>query len=289
MDDVFIDVTTKVVNHDMKTPCYWNSFRITGPLWGHPPIADEPPLMTLTSQWTHDVIIPSLLCQNYVTTSFWRNNDVIVTSCVHWGRLAGGYQECHDETWTDAPLRWRHNDHAGVSNHQPHGCLLNRLFRHRSNKTSKLCVTGLWAGNSPGPVNSPHKGPVTRKMFPFDDVIMTLKLMMVADEMPSKSRQTISNHHTDWDNGLHYSYYATSIIKQAFFERGQKFGNPLISLLRTGSTSHNDYVLWSLGNFTPIEAVHLFSSVCIIWPYCRILRELIFCCHGNALPTEQSV
>ena len=23
------------------------------------------------------------------------------------------------------------------------------------------------------PVNSPHKGPVTRKMFPFDDVIMT--------------------------------------------------------------------------------------------------------------------
>ena len=26
--------------------------------------------------------------------------------------------------------------------------------------------------NSPGPVNSPHKGPVTGKMFPFDDVIM---------------------------------------------------------------------------------------------------------------------
>ena len=27
-------------------------------------------------------------------------------------------------------------------------------------------------GNSPGPVNSPHKWPVTRQMFPFDDVIM---------------------------------------------------------------------------------------------------------------------
>ena len=24
------------------------------------------------------------------------------------------------------------------------------------------------------PVNSPHKGPVTRKMFPFDDVIMSI-------------------------------------------------------------------------------------------------------------------
>ena len=27
-----------------------------------------------------------------------------------------------------------------------------------------------------GPVNSPHKGPVTRKMFPFDDVIMLVTL-----------------------------------------------------------------------------------------------------------------
>ena len=70
------------------------------------------------------------------------------------------------------PLQWHHNDHDGVSNHQPHGCLLNRLFRRRSKKTSKLRVTGLCVGNSPGPVNSPHKWPVTRKMFPFDDVIM---------------------------------------------------------------------------------------------------------------------
>ena len=69
-------------------------------------------------------------------------------------------------------LLWRHNDHDSVSNHQPHDCLLSRLFRHRSKKTSKLRVTGLCVGNSPGPVNSPHKGPVTRKMFPFDDVIM---------------------------------------------------------------------------------------------------------------------
>ena len=71
------------------------------------------------------------------------------------------------------PLHWRHNDHDSVSNHQPHGCLLNRLFRRRSKKTSKFRVTGLCVGNSPGPVNSPHKGPVTRKMFPLDDVIMT--------------------------------------------------------------------------------------------------------------------
>ena len=33
--------------------------------------------------------------------------------------------------------------------HQPHDCLLNRLFRRRSKKISKLRVTGLCAGNSP--------------------------------------------------------------------------------------------------------------------------------------------
>ena len=48
------------------------------------------------------------------------------------------------------PLRWRHNGRDSVSNRQPHDCLLNRLFRRRSKKTSKLRVTGLCAGNSPG-------------------------------------------------------------------------------------------------------------------------------------------
>ena len=43
-------------------------------------------------------------------------------------------------------LHWRHNDHDCVSNHQPHGCLLNRLLRRRSKKTSKLRVTGLFTG-----------------------------------------------------------------------------------------------------------------------------------------------
>ena len=35
------------------------------------------------------------------------------------------------------------------TNHQPYDCLLNRLFRCRSKKTSELCVTGLCEGNSP--------------------------------------------------------------------------------------------------------------------------------------------
>ena len=38
-------------------------------------------------------------------------------------------------------LQWRHNGCGGVSNHQPHDYLLNRLFRNRWKKTSKLRAT----------------------------------------------------------------------------------------------------------------------------------------------------
>ena len=45
---------------------------------------------------------------------------------------------------------WRNNEHDGVSNQKCHDCLLNRLFRHRSKKISKLRITGRCEGNSPG-------------------------------------------------------------------------------------------------------------------------------------------
>ena len=48
------------------------------------------------------------------------------------------------------PLQWRHYGQDSVWNHQPYDCLLNRLLRRRSKKTSKLRVTGLCVGNSPG-------------------------------------------------------------------------------------------------------------------------------------------
>ena len=64
----------------------------------------------------------------------------------------GGWSICQIWEWSNTfiqTLRWRHNDRDGVSNHQPYHCLLNRLFRRRSEKTSKIRVTGLCARNSP--------------------------------------------------------------------------------------------------------------------------------------------
>ena len=49
----------------------------------------------------------------------------------------------------------------------------------QSKHQSSASLAFVW-GIHRGPVNSPHKWPVTRKMFPFDDVIM-ITLDMVTD------------------------------------------------------------------------------------------------------------
>ena len=71
-------------------------------------------------------------------------------------------------------LQWRYNGRDGVSNHQPHDRLLNRLFGRISKKTAKLRVTGLCAGNSPGTGEFPAQMASNAEKFPFDDVIMLL-------------------------------------------------------------------------------------------------------------------
>ena len=52
-------------------------------------------------------------------------------------------------------LQWRDNDHDSISNHQPRGCLFNRLFRRRSKKTPKLRVTSPLCGEFTGPGEFP--------------------------------------------------------------------------------------------------------------------------------------
>ena len=73
-------------------------------------------------------------------------------------------------TYTMA-LRWRHNGHSGISNHQPHHCLLKRLDRRRSKHPSSPLLPFV-QGIHWWPVNSLHKWPVTWKMFPFNDVMI---------------------------------------------------------------------------------------------------------------------
>ena len=82
-------------------------------------------------------------------------------------------------------LQWRHNRHDGVSNNQPHDCLLNCLFRRGSKKTSKSLSLAFVRGINRWPVNSPHKWPVTWKMFSLDDIIMGINSLAFYDGLLS--------------------------------------------------------------------------------------------------------
>ena len=69
----------------------------------------------------------------------------VVIRCVHWTMQMWVLQ-----TWIKALGLYIVMGRDSVSNHQPHDCLFNRFFRRRLKETSKLRVTGLCAGNSPG-------------------------------------------------------------------------------------------------------------------------------------------
>ena len=78
----------------------------------------------------------------------------------------------HAAWWNLAILKWRHNWRDGVSNHQSY--IVDSTvysWADQSKHQSSASLAFVWVIHR-GPVNSPHKCPVTRKMIPFHDVIM---------------------------------------------------------------------------------------------------------------------
>ena len=97
-------------------------------------------------------------------------------------------------------LQWRHKDHDSVSNHQPHGCLLNRLFRRRSNKASKLRVTGLCVGNSPDRWIPRTKDQLRGKFFHL--MTSSCEVVMIGSKQfsthPATTKQLMISLLNDW-------------------------------------------------------------------------------------------
>ena len=70
------------------------------------------------------------------------------------------------------PLQWRHNERNDVSNHQRLcSTVCSGAYQGKCQRSALLAFV---RGIHRWPVDSPHKGPVTRKMFPFDNVILVL-------------------------------------------------------------------------------------------------------------------
>ena len=104
-------------------------------------------MCTFTSLWRRRLenetrlLRPSILLLLHITMRL-RYYDEHTSESLH--------RQATEHPWFWKLLQWRHHGNDSVSDHQPYDCLLNRLFRPRSKKTSKLRVTGLCAGDSPG-------------------------------------------------------------------------------------------------------------------------------------------
>ena len=94
-------------------------------------------------------------------------------------------------------LHWRHNERNGVLNHQPHVFFAAADQRKHQSSSPLPFVRGIhrW------PLNSPHKWPVTRKMFPFDDVIIYV----------------VVNFLIAWKIHVFSTFYAAVKVKRLYF------------------------------------------------------------------------
>ena len=74
-------------------------------------------------------------------------------------------------------LKWPHNERDVVSNYARLDCLLGSNFKENIKAPRHWPLWGeTTCGRYRWPVDSPHKGPVTRKVYPFDDVNMNIQV-----------------------------------------------------------------------------------------------------------------
>ena len=123
---------------------------------------------------------------------------------IHRGYMRTGWGCCCGTPWkvnmmwisTRLALRWRHNERDGISNHRCLDCLLYRLFRRSSQKYQSSASLAFERAIQRWPVDSPHKGLATRKMFPFENVIMAWP------QIPSWTNADLLTSRTYWTQSI---------------------------------------------------------------------------------------
>ena len=91
----------------------------------------------------------------------------------HWPAMGSIIDKRHI-AFSQMSLQWCRNERDDISNHHTsftivHSTVYSGTDQRKHQNSAPLAF--VW-GIHRSPVNSPHKGPVTRKIFPFDDVIM---------------------------------------------------------------------------------------------------------------------
>ena len=145
--------SSHITSRDITMTSQWVGWRLNSPaspLFTQPFIRAQikenikaPRHWPLCGEFTGTGEFPEQMASNAETVSiWWRHHEL----CVRFALCCVPRQYGTGQFYPS--LHWLHNEHDGVSNHRRLDCLLNRLFRRRSKKTSKLRVTGLCDGNS---------------------------------------------------------------------------------------------------------------------------------------------
>ena len=197
-------------------------------------------------------------------------NNIVLWDCYVSLSYAGPY--IYDTRIWSSPLfslQWRHNGRDGVSNHQPHNCLLKCLSGADQRKHQSSASLAFVRGIHRWPVNSPHKWPVTLKMFLLDDVIMLI-VSVIKGTRPSTSSvlttflgifcpsfatycdiyafrsQDDVNHNGSWNNE---KYRGVSSVQQALLSSlavSLHIINPRITVIFNINSLHAAHAKFSL-------------------------------------------
>ena len=131
------------------------------------------------------------------------NIFVMESKATSWNNLLW---KCH------ITLLGSHNESAGISDHQPHDCLLNHnhLFRHRSKKISKLRVSIRWhLHNNKGIVKGPHHWPFVRGIHPWPwsllGSILTYHWLCHEEHI---AKNILFEIHACWFQEMHYKMWS---------------------------------------------------------------------------------
>ena len=106
--------------------------------------------------------------------SFWRHHDVF-TSCVRWDITIFHLNILGSSSWIFYVSDHYYDVIMGAMASQITSLTIVYSTVYSSadlRKHQSSAPLAFMRGIHQGPVNSPHKGSVTRKIFPFDDVIM---------------------------------------------------------------------------------------------------------------------
>ena len=112
-------------------------------------------------------------------------------------------------------LQWRHNERDGVAITSITIVYLTVYSGADQRKHQSSASLAFVRGIHRWPVNSPHKGPVTRKMFPFDDVIMAVAIIKL--EMSSLDLlwlSTITNKFIDQTKSPEHSWHYRRLMDE---------------------------------------------------------------------------